>query len=506
MLFNSYIFIFVFFPITFALYFLLNRFGLFRVAEGALVVCSLVFYGYQNPCFALLLIGSILVNYALHLAFRKIRNASDKNIEKKLRIALLILGLVINFGILFYFKYYNFFLTNITSLFGISFNVQNIILPLGISFYTFQQVSFVADNYYDRCPDYSLLEYALFVSFFPQLIAGPIVLHSEMIPQFGDVTKKKINSENLFRGIQYFILGLSKKVLLADMLGRAVDYGYANVTMLNRVSALALILFYTLQIYFDFSGYCDMAMGLGRMFNLDIAVNFDSPYKASSVSEFWKRWHITLTRFFTTYLYIPLGGNRKGTVRTCLNVLIVFALSGLWHGADWTFVFWGLLHGVFMVIERLLKPWYRKISSGWSNGLTHAVRIIRKIYTFGFVSCAWVFFRADSFSDALIVFKRVLVGGNGLMFPDMRDELLLKRSEFIFTQIGFNPFESDILRSLLCGALIILVCIFTFAVPNSHEAVKNKKTNTGYCIFLGILCLLSIISLSSVSKFLYFNF
>lgn len=506
MLFNSYIFIFVFFPITFALYFLLNRFGLFRVAQGALVICSLVFYGYQNPKFALLLIGSILVNYLLHLGFKRIDDSGENCRPKTGRIILLVVGLIVNFGVLFWFKYYNFFLDNVSAVFGISFNARNIVLPLGISFYTFQQVSFIADNYYGKCPKYGFIEYALFVSFFPQLIAGPIVLHSEMVPQFRDSSKKQINSENLFRGMQYFVLGLAKKVLIADMLGRAVDYGYSNIHLLNSVSALALILFYTLQIYFDFSGYCDMAMGIGRMFNFDIAVNFDSPYKAASVSEFWKRWHITLTRFFTTYLYIPLGGNRKGKTRTCINVLIVFILSGLWHGADWTFVFWGLLHGIFMVIERLLKPWYRRISEGWSSAVKRFVRILRQIYTFGFVACAWVFFRADSFKDALRVFKRVLVGGRGFMLPEMRDELLQKRSELIFSQLGIAPFGSEILRTGLCALLVLIVCIFTFAVPNSHSVVKEKKANTGYCVFLGILCLLSIISLSSVSKFLYFNF
>lgn len=506
MLFNSYIFIFVFFPITFALFFLLNRFGLFRIAQGALVICSLFFYGYQNPKFALLLIGSILVNYLVHLCFRKINNGGENTGPKVGRILLLTFGLVVNFGVLFWFKYYNFFLDNISSLLGVGFNARNIVLPLGISFYTFQQVSFVVDNYYGKCPEYGFWEYALFVSFFPQLIAGPIVLHSEMIPQFRDASRKKINSENLFRGIQYFILGLSKKVLIADMLGRAVDYGYANIHLLNSVSALSLILFYTLQIYFDFSGYCDMAMGLGRMFNFDIAVNFDSPYKAASVSEFWKRWHMTLTRFFTTYLYIPLGGNRKGKARTCINVLIVFVLSGLWHGADWTFVFWGFLHGMFMVIERLIKPWYGRISEKFSPAKIKAVRVLRKIYTFCFVACAWVLFRADSFKDALRVFKRVLVGGKGWLIPEMRDELLLKRSELFFGQLGISPFESDLLRGIICGLLIAVICIFTFAVPNSHHAIKNKKADTRYCIFLGVLGILSIISLSSVSKFLYFNF
>ncbi len=251
----------------------------------------------------------------------------------------------INLGILFFFKYFDFFLTNINKLFSQSFSYLNIILPLGISFYTFQQISYVADVYKGNAQAYNFIDYALFVTFFPQLIAGPIALHTEMVPQFQNKKNYAINTDNLAEGIYDFSCGLAKKVLIADKLGQAVDAGFASIENLTTGTAWIVMLAYTLQIYLDFSGYCNMADGIAKMFNFTLPVNFNSPYRSKSIPEFWQRWHMTLGRFLRQYIYFPLGGNRKGKFRTYLNTLVVFLISGLWHGANWTFIYF---HGTII--------------------------------------------------------------------------------------------------------------------------------------------------------------
>lgn len=477
MLFNSYIFIFLFLPITLLVYWSLKRFNLSKLALGVLIIASFIFYGYQNAYFTLLLAASILINYGIYGLFK-----SNKVSLKggALRKSIFIVGLLINIGILVYFKYLDFIILNVNLLTKSSYNLKNIILPLGISFYTFQQISFLIDSYKNEIPSYGFLEYALFVSFFPQLIAGPIVLHTEMVPQFKDSLKiKKPSLEDIYDGAQYFILGLSKKLLIADLLGRGVDWGYNNILYLNTVSAVFIILGYTMQIYFDFSGYCDMAIGLGRLFGFKITKNFDSPYKALSITEFWKRWHITLTRFFTTYLYIPLGGNRKGKLRTYINVMIVFTISGLWHGADWTFVLWGALHGIVMVIERIIGFERLKKLPNW----------FRFILTFGFINLFWILFRAETFLDAINILKRILHGGVGFLKEDMLNAM--------FSYLPYNAYAFL--------ALLFSVILSTLFV-NTRQIVDKKIIKPSYVILLGILFLCSVISLSDVSAFLYFNF
>jgi len=456
MLFNSYLFLFVFLPTALILYYGLNHFKLYTVAKITLVVLSLIFYGYYNPRYALILLASIAVNYGLHSILLKENKAG-------FRRTCLIFGVLFNLGMLGYFKYLGFFIENVNRLFQSSFAVLSIVLPLGISFFTFQQVSFVIDSYYKRMPRYGIVDYALFVSFFPQLIAGPIVLHSEMLSQFSDLEKKKIRYENLAAGIRYFSMGLAKKVLVADSLGRIVDAGYKDIWALDRWGAISVMLAYTLQIYYDFSGYCDMASGLGKFFNIDLPVNFNSPYKAVNIGDFWKRWHMTLTRFFTTYLYIPLGGNRKGKMRMYLNVMAVFAVSGLWHGADWSFVLWGILHGVAQVVHRMLQ------------GRIRMPRWIGFLLTFGFVNVTWVFFRADSIGQAVSLFGRMLRGGSG-EFPFIRF-------------VGFLLFMAVILLS-----------------PNTHEYVASKELTWKAAVADIVLFVASVFSLSQVSTFLYFNF
>ena len=309
MLFNSYIFVLAFLPITLLGYYGFNKIPKQgnTIAKSWLLVASLFFYGYFNWSYLAIIVVSILVNYVLSQMMLR----SEKSTVRKIAFAL---GLILNIGCLFYYKYYDFFISNINTVFKTSFALTNVILPLGISFFTFQQLSYVIDSYKKKVPQYNILDYSLFVTFFPQLIAGPIVLHNEIVPQFADKENQHFNYDNFGKGIYAFSIGLAKKVLLADTFGIIANWGFGNIDTLDTVNALIVMLAYTLQIYLDFSGYSDMAIGLGYMFNIELPMNFNSPYKAITVVDFWKRWHMTLTRFFTTYIYIPLGGSRGGVL------------------------------------------------------------------------------------------------------------------------------------------------------------------------------------------------
>lgn len=489
MLFNSYAFLLFFLPITWCVYFICNHFRSYRLAQAALIAASFVFYGYEDYHLCFVLLGTILVNYLLHYLF--LEKAGD-GIGRKV---LLWTGIFLNFGLLFYFKYFNFFLENLNRFTGSDLILKNIVMPLGISFFTFQQVSFVVDSYKRETERVRFLDYALFVSFFPQLVAGPIVLHKEMIPQFWDREKRKLQYDNLISGLEYLILGFAKKVLVADSFARICDAGYAELAGLNSVSAILTMLSFTLEIYFDFSGYCDMAIGLGRLFNIEIPVNFNSPYKAVTIADFWKRWHITLTRFLTTYLYIPLGGNRKGKIRTYVNVMIVFTLSGLWHGADWTFVLWGILHGFMMVLYRSQKATWDRLP-----------KTFLWLITFLFVNAAWVFFRADYFRQPFVLFKRMLMGGMGMCHESMvnafcEGSVWMTLLEGVASGRWLSTFSQ--MAVWIWFAFWTVGCVY---LPSSHVIVKKRNRTTGYFICLGILFAWSFMWLSQVSKFIYFNF
>lgn len=322
MLFNSYEFIFLFLPITLILYFSLNNFRKYKLAKGWLVIASLYFYSYFHKSYLILIMVSIGINYLIGNKLSESKNV----IERKI---FLILGVLFNVIGLGYFKYYDFFISNINAVFKINLPLLHILLPLGISFFTFQQLSFIVDSYYKKHLKYDFLSYCLFVTFFPQLIAGPIVLPTEMLPQFEDEENKKVNWENMNRGLYIFSIGLAKKVIIADTISSFATAGFDMMESLNIVEAWITSISYTLQLYFDFSGYCDMAMGIALMFNITLPINFDSPYKSTNIQEFWKKWHMTLGRFLTNYLYIPLGGNRKGELKTLRNLFIVFLVSGI---------------------------------------------------------------------------------------------------------------------------------------------------------------------------------
>lgn len=485
MLFDSYIFIFAFLPITLIGYFTLNHFKLNTVAKIWLIICSLFFYAYNNVSFLWLIIASMVVNYAVCFAFHKI----DEK-KKGLRLFLFILGLSLNIGALFFYKDLNFVLETANNLFNTDFVTLNIVLPLGISFFTFQQIAYLVDSFNGKAPLYSVIDYALFVTFFPQLIEGPIVLHHEIIPQFRDESKQRFNFDNLVKGIYAFTLGSVKKVLIADNLGIIASFGNSNIATLSSFEAVLTILSFTLQLYFDFSGYCDMAIGISYMFNIELPINFNSPYKARNISDFWKRWHMTLTGFMSNYIYIPLGGSRRGTLRTCLNIMIVFLVSGIWHGADFTFIVWGLMHGVAMVFYRLLKKRIDKIP----YAITWAL-------TFVFINLTWVYFHAASISDANLLISRVFSGGFTLQ-PELIEAL--KRMipvSVVMNVFGFNWSLMIMIVAFFAGC--IAVCLFAKNVQEKTKLFRPKVTNL---LTTFVLLLLVILSLSGVSTFLYVNF
>jgi len=487
LLFNSYVFILLFLPLCIIGYFGLNHFRQYTLAHIFLLAMSLWFYAYFNYSYLFIILISIAVNFLFTRMLHKTESSGLRKLE-------LLLSLIFNFGILFYYKYYNFFLENLNSLFAADFTLKNILLPLGISFFTFQQVSYVVDVYRGDVEKYPFLQYACFVCYFPQLIAGPIVTHDELIPQLLDDSKKQFNWENFERGIYIFVLGLAKKVLIADVFGNAANWGFANVELLDSTNAALTALAYTIQIYFDFSGYCDMAIGIGSMMNIDLPINFDSPYKALTISEFWDRWHKTLTRFFTRYIYIPLGGSRRGVLRTYLNVMIVFLCSGLWHGANWTFVLWGFLHGLFSVITR-----------HFHSAIIKLPKAVNWCVTFSFVTLAWVLFRADSISHAFTLFKKLFSMNFGPVNSNISSVFLLPEFEFVLGPIRLFSILENIPALTACiffgGAMLL-----TLAARNAHQHMREDRIRMIHlfgCLFLLIWC---IFSFSSVSTFLYFNF
>lgn len=491
MLFNSYEFILAFLPITLIGYFTLNHFNKNTIAKAWLVLCSLFFYGYFNFSYLWIIITSIVVNYLISQYFEK-SNSS----KKALRRTLFAFGLTLNIGLLFFYKYLDFVFDCIGKLFKADPIYMGLVLPLGISFFTFQQVSYLIDSYRGKAKPYNILDYSLFVTFFPQLIAGPIVLHSEVIPQFENKKNLKFNTDNFAKGLYAFSRGLAKKVLIADNFGKIVTFGYGNISTLSSFEAILTILAYTFQIYFDFSGYCDMASGIAYMFNIELPINFNSPYKARNISDFWKRWHITLTRFLTNYVYFPLGGSRCSKPRTYLNILVVFIVSGIWHGAGFTFILWGAAHGVAMVLYRMFRKWIDKVPYP-----------ITWFLTFVFVNVAWVYFRAETITDANNVLARVFSGGFTMNF-ELTETLL----NIIPISILSNSLE--FLNGILNGGLLNFIMIATFLLftaiclftKNVQEKAREFKTRTTNMISSYILMVWGILSLSGVSTFLYFNF
>ena len=520
MLFNSYSFIVFFLPIVIFVFFKIGGLGHHRVALAWLVGASLFFYGWWNPAYLGLLIGSMLFNYAVGIAL--VNNLNGKPAQSKV---VLLFGVLCNLGLIGYFKYANFFIENVNGLVGSNIFLEKIILPLAISFFTFQQITYLVDAYYGKVREYSFLHYCVFVTFFTQLIAGPIVHHSQMLPQFANDSIYRFNHKYFAVGITTFTIGLFKKVILAD--GVAIystpvfDAAAAGATI-TFFEAWSGSLAYTFQLYFDFSGYSDMAIGLALLFGIRLPLNFNSPYKAKSIIDFWRRWHMTLSSFMRDYLYFPLGGNRKGKIRGLANLLITMLLGGLWHGAGWTFVIWGGLHGIFLIINHLWlfckKALGLEINTWWS--LTTA-----RILTFVAVVVAWVFFRAENLDGAFAIVNG-MVGANGFYIQDSWISDLGPLSP-ILEQMGvqFTNKALYLESAGVCWCIGLFIIVWFF--PNTQQILNGYNPdrkmfsgdtlpsrwrffewNPNY-IWASISVVLggySILSLNKISEFLYFQF
>lgn len=482
MLFNSYNFVLLFLPVVIISYFILNHMGCMRGAKVFLIVASLYFYSNHNIRNLLLIIFSVLGNYFFYIVLRK-------NSKK----GVLIIGILFNLTLLMYFKYLNFIIENINYILHQEYSIREIILPLGISFFTFQQIGFLIDTYRKEVKEASFIHYCSFVTFFPQLVAGPIVSFDEIISQFLDDGKGKLNWNHFAQGLWAFSIGLGKKVLIADIFGNVVNYGYDNVGSLDTISLLLVMLFYTMQIYFDFSGYCDMASGIALMLNIKLPINFQSPYKSYTITEFWKRWHITLTRFFTKYVYIPLGGNRKGILRTYVNIMIVFLLSGLWHGASWCFILWGGVHGIATILTRHFDQKIQKLHP-----------VFNWIFTFVFLNITWMIFRAESLEQV----KQIL---SKLLHPTFQiaDTLPVLATQFhipLFEFTGLLMGNQIVTQVIVMIIMLIMAFIMVLNFKNVQEKLLDFEVNWKNGIATSFILYFSILSFSSVSTFLYFNF
>ena len=457
MTFNSHEFILLFLPCTLVVYLLLNRWRLTLASTVWLIVCSFVFYCWDDMMSGLVLAFSILFNFCLGLALTS--RAPSMTGQTK-RETLLIVGIAVSIALLGYYKYTSFVMYNLNALFGLGIPVKKMLLPLGISFFTFTQIAYLVDIY--RNPDRrtGFLNYALFISFFPRLVAGPIARYDEIIPQLQSLRSKTLNYRNLSLALFLFSVGLFKKVEIADRFQGWAAQGFDGGQNLNLLLAWATSLCYTFQIYFDFSGYTDMAIGAALFFNIRLPINFNSPYKALDIQDFWRRWHITLTRFLRDYIYIPLGGNRVSEAHIYCNLMATFLIGGLWHGAGWTFIFWGFLHGAALIIHR-----------AWKKMGLRMPNVIAWLVAFNFVNVAWVFFRAKTWSDAIRVLKG-MAGLTGVALPEEWSRTLHSLASYGIT---FMPWKRVMEGSrdswlFIAGALIICLCF-----KNSNQMADGFK-------------------------------
>ena len=471
MVFSSAVFIFIFLPVVF----ILNKVLPVKYRNGLLLMASLLFYAWGEPVYVLIMLLSIAVNYLLALLIGKSRQESGAK-------RIVALSVVFNLLMLIVFKYTNFIVENLSRLINIPVEIPYIALPIGISFFTFQSMSYVIDVYRERSMmQKNIFNVALYIAFFPQLIAGPVVRYKDILAQIESRTE---DADKIVLGIRRFAIGLAKKLLIANTLGELADRIFAVDTLgLTTSEAWVGAIAYTLQIYFDFSGYSDMAIGLGRMFGFEIMENFNFPFIARSIREFWRRWHISLTTWFRDYLYIPLGGNRKGTGRTYFNISLVFLLTGLWHGAEWTFLVWGLFHGVFMVLERtgIFKP--EKVRP----------KFLGSIYTLLVVVTGFVIFRAESFSQAADFFRAMFTKFTfEIRDPALRGDLL-----------------SPVLILTFISAVLATTPIVPFIVRKVSKNINNARTvnAAGYLLSFALLflCILAL-SLNTYNPFIYFRF
>lgn len=501
MLFNSYEFLFFFLPATLAVFFALSGFNYVKAAAAWLALVSIFFYGYWSPRYVILLMASIAFNFAAGHAIARLRNAARPASAQRV----LIFALVVNLGALAYFKYANFFVNSLNSVGHLDLYLAHIVLPIGISFFTFTQIAFLVDTFRGKVHESRFVPYTLFVTFFPHLIAGPVLHHAEMMPQFAQKDTYRFNLTNFQIGVAFFAIGLFKKIILADGIQPFVGpvFEADPAYQLTAIEAWGGTLAYTLQLYFDFSGYSDMAIGLAKMINVDLPLNFNSPYKSVNITEFWRRWHMTLSRFLRDYLYISLGGNRKGSARRYTNLLATMLLGGLWHGAGWTFVIWGGLHGLYLVVHQLWQAARKRWLGQDAPNTSAPVRMLSLLLTFLCVVVAWVFFRATSFDAAW----RVLTGMAGINgIGPLADWSQFDQLQAFggATQLGW----------------IALLLSLTWLCPNSQNLVARMVSSRaavyvkqerwawialgGAAVFIFLLA--AINGSRGASEFIYFNF
>ncbi len=490
MTFNSYIFILLFLPIFVLLYLSFGNIEKYNipVSKVLIILGGFIFYVYAGWDIAAILGLSILINYLLSLILKRTSH-------KKCILAVTILS---NVGLLLYFKYLNFTIDIINSLSHRSLEAHDLILPLGISFFTFQQIMYVVSVERGET-DTKILDYLAYILYFPKLVMGPLMDPLDFFDQLNDPSRKKVNWSNIASGIKVFSLGFFKKMLLADTFAKAVAWGFENgantaeaVPAATSADLFLVMLFYTFQIYFDFSGYSDMAIGISKIINIDLPINFDSPYKGTSVRDFWKRWHMSLTNFLTKYVYFPLGGSRKGNVRTYINIMIVFLVSGIWHGANWTFILWGCIHGFLQVIERLFRKWFVKLSE-----------VVRWGYTFFSVNVLWLLFRAESIEQ----WRKML----GIMFRahdmSISDGLIksfeLPEGRFIFDMLHLVQINWEVRGFSMM--IFILAAFFICLIPENNYR-NMDKTNAFHMVVCALAFVWAFLCLGSESVFVYFNF
>lgn len=482
MQFNSYDFIFYFLPIVVVLYYVLSRLNPI-IGKIVIIVASIFFYSFGQVNMLIYLGISIAINYCAAFMVRKYKFKNK---------VLLALPIIVNVGLLLYFKYLNFAITNINIVTGSEIGLKDIVLPLGISFYSFQQIAYIVATERGELNDNSLIDYLAYILYFPKLVMGPIIDPVDFIDQINQQERKKFCLQNLAIGIKLFSLGLIKKVLLADTFSGAVSWVYENMETATAMDCILLVLFYTFEIYFDFSGYSDMAVGVSSMLNIDLPMNFDSPYKAISIRDFWKRWHISLTKFLTKYIYIPLGGSRKGAVFTYVNTLIVFLVSGLWHGANWTFILWGLLHGLFSCFDRMFDTVERKIFMP-----------VRWLLTFIVVNVLWLLFSAPSVGKWHEILMRIICMQSTEVSYGLITKFYLVENDFIYTllRIGKLP---NIIRGFNMIIFIIVSLIICFVPENNYR--NKEKLTVGSMLLASFSFIWGVLCLGSESTFVYFGF
>ncbi|MEW5860861.1 MAG: MBOAT family protein [Cyanobacteriota bacterium] len=490
MLFNSYEFIFIFLPITLIGFFGLAKFRLKTAALVWLTLASMAFYAYWSIAYLPLMLISAVGNYYFgHSLNRTVFGSRQAKI-------FLWLGIAFNLGILGYYKYADFFVNSLNQVLSTNWSLPEIILPLGISFYSFTQMAYLVDAYRGELKNtnYDFLSYLLFVIFFPQLIAGPILRHNDLILKLHKARIFIFSDKNVAVGLTFFILGLAKKVLIADSISPWVKAVFDNAGVVTFLEAWVGALSYTFQLYFDFSGYCDMAIGLGLLSNLPIPLNFDSPYKATSIIDFWRRWHITLSQFLRDYLYIPLGGSRRGEARRYFNLFVTMLLGGLWHGAGWTYIVWGGMHGLYLAINHGWRRLGHKLPMplGWAITLLAVV-------------ASWVIFRAANLHDGVAILQ-AMVGMRGIVFPSEYQTALPWLSEMglqfkELSELAYLPQNYKQSFTFL-GILLLSVVL----LPNTQQIAKRFKPTWWWSVFLACLAVSSLVSLSRISEFLYFQF